>query len=587
MTRSLAFRAPISHESFVPIGALALIQPLLDKLGVADVIDQHLPPDPQLEFSHGKVLTALLAARLQEPCALVNIAEWAEQTGAEILFGIPSEKLNDDRLGRALDAFFEQRHSIQAGITVRALQLTGLDLQRMHFDTTHLIFHGAYQSSQSRPPTTCDDRTGRIVGFPGDALLPPVHISKGYLTDHRMIQAGMTAVVDSFGALPVFAHAVDGNRTGHIAIRENYELLQQHVPLPSSVLMISDRGTCSVEYLALLHRDGHQALCSGQWKDYRAIYDANAAQLQWAKAAYLSLEQQRRRAGNSSLPLEHYELAVLKHTIIDRRTAAVIPARVIFVKSTCAARAEKQRRLDNVAKIRAGLDKIAARALRGNPNVTYETLSRQVHALLGQRAAAKHFRWQLVPLTPAELAAIPPPKSRRPYRAPTHRLEYSCDEASVADEERHDGISALVTTASLLHSGDALFSMFKEQNYLERSHHLYKGPLAVTPIFLKSPQRVEALVCLLQLALQAHQVLERLYRQRVPADAPQTEKRLTAEILLARFSSYGLHVQGSRFGRVVAATILGSRRRRILEQLSFPTPAQTLTKLLPPTPASG
>jgi hypothetical protein len=586
MTRSLSFRGPISHEAFLPIGALALIHPLLDKLGVANVIDQHLPPDPQLEFSHGTVLTALLAARLQEPRALVNIAEWAERTGAEILFGIPSEKLNDDRLGRALDAFFEQRHSILAGITAHALQLTGLDLQRMHFDTTHLIFYGAYQSSQARPPTARDDRTGRILDFPGNRQLPAAHISKGYLTDHRMIQAGMTAVVDHLGALPIFAHAVDGNRTGHIAIRENYELLQHHFPLPSSVLMISDRGTCSAEYLALLHRHGHQALCSGQWKDYRTLYDAHASQLQWAKASYLSLEQQRRRASNSSLPLEHYELAVLKHELIDPRTSAAIAARVIFVKSTSAAREEKQRRLDNIAKIRVGFAKIAARALGGNPNVTYETLSRQVHKLLGQRAAGKFFRWQLVPLTAAELAALPAPP-RRPYRAPTHRLEYSCDEAALAAEERHDGISALVTTATILHSADALFSMFKEQNYLERSHHLYKGPLAVTPIFLKSPERVEALVCLLQLALQAQQVLERLYRRSVPADAPQTEKRLTAEILLDRFSTYCLHEQRSRFGRVIAATILGSRRCRTLEQLSFPTPAQMLTKLLPPMPESG
>ena len=35
-------------------GPLALIAPLLQRLGVASIIDQHLPPDPQLEFSHGR-----------------------------------------------------------------------------------------------------------------------------------------------------------------------------------------------------------------------------------------------------------------------------------------------------------------------------------------------------------------------------------------------------------------------------------------------------------------------------------------------------------------------------------------------------
>jgi hypothetical protein len=36
---------------------LALIQPLLDQLDFAGIIDRHLPPDPQLEFSLWTVWT--------------------------------------------------------------------------------------------------------------------------------------------------------------------------------------------------------------------------------------------------------------------------------------------------------------------------------------------------------------------------------------------------------------------------------------------------------------------------------------------------------------------------------------------------
>ena len=51
-------------------------------------------------------------------------------------------------------------------------------------------------------------------------------------------------------------------------------------------------------------------------------------------ASYLSLEQQRRRSCASTLPLEHYELAVRHHQLVDPDTAAEIPCRVIFVYST-------------------------------------------------------------------------------------------------------------------------------------------------------------------------------------------------------------------------------------------------------------
>src|SRR5215468_7325351 len=89
-------------EAVVNLGPLALIQPLLDQLDIAGIIDRHLPPDPQLVYSHGQILSLLLAARLCQPTALVNIPTWAHNSGADLLWDIPAEALNDDRLGRAL-----------------------------------------------------------------------------------------------------------------------------------------------------------------------------------------------------------------------------------------------------------------------------------------------------------------------------------------------------------------------------------------------------------------------------------------------------------------------------------------------------
>src|ERR1700674_4565849 len=94
-------------EEVVDLGPLALVQPLLDQLDIASIIDRHLPPDPQLEFSHGQVLSLLVAARLCPPPALINTPPWPHRTGPAILWTLPADKLNDDRLGRALDAFFE------------------------------------------------------------------------------------------------------------------------------------------------------------------------------------------------------------------------------------------------------------------------------------------------------------------------------------------------------------------------------------------------------------------------------------------------------------------------------------------------
>jgi transposase len=556
-------------------GPLALIAPLLQQLGVADIIDDHLPPDPQLAFSHGRVLSLLLAARLCQPTALVNVPTWAEATAADLLWDIPADRLNDDRLGRALDAFFTQRHSILATVAAEALRLAELSPQRLHFDTTHLIFYGAYEASQPRPDDT--PWPPRL-----SADVPPAHITHGYAADEKLIHVGITAAVDDLGALPILGQCVDGNHNNHTAIRQQTEWLLDQGLLSPGALLVSDRGTFSVEHVARLHRHDCHVLCSAPWADYQALYDAHAARLNWRRASFLSLEQQRRRETGSPLPLEHYNLAVVRHTLTDPEMGQPIPCWVIFVYSSADAAICRQTREQDIERLRAGLELIAASVSRGHPKTTHASVARRVAGLFGRRAAARFFHWELVPLTPAEQAALPQPS--RGCRRPTCRFTFAFDAQGAAAAAADDGLSVLVTTAPRTQSADALFTQFKEQNYVELGHHQWKTPLAVRPVFLKSPRRVEALVCLMQVALTAYQLLERFYRRSVPEAARPAECRRTSEWLLRQFRSYALIERQTQRGRVVQATRLTAHQRQLLLQLGFPTPAQLLAQVLPPLP---
>jgi transposase len=564
-------------HAIVNIGPLAILGPLLDRLALADIIDSHLPADPQLEYSHGEVLSLFLAARLAKPTALVNVAAWAESSGAELLWNIPADKLNDDRIGRSLDAFFNQRHSIQAAATVHALRLTELSLERIHFDPTHVLFHGDYSSSQPRNDIPWS-------GSRSSALIDPAHITHGYQAkDQKMVQVGAAAVIDHLGAVPIFAHVVGGNDNGHTAIHEHFELLRQQLPLPERLLLISDRGTFSAGHVARLCRHGYHALCSVPCGDFLSLYDAHASHLRWQQASYLSIEQRRRRDTGSSLPQEHYEIAVVKHQLLDPQTKAEIPCRVLFLYSSADEKVCQQTRQRDLERLRAGLDKIAAAVRQGHPNTKIENIPRRVATLLGNKAVARYVHWELKPLSASAQAALPAP--RRGCRRPTHQFVYHIDEAAAQADTKYDGLSALLTTAPPTYSADDLFTIFKEQNFLETGHHQYKTPLAVSPVFLKSPRRVEALVCLLQIALQAYQMLERLYRESVPEKAPVGERRLTAESILRAFEVYGVLLEETPLGRVLHATRPTRRQRAILTQLNLATPAKYLANRLLPVPS--
>jgi hypothetical protein len=570
-----AWHGPTLADDTLNFGPLALVAPLLQRLDIAAIIDRHLPPDPQLAFAHGRVLSLLLAARLCQPTALINVPTWAQDTGADHLWDIPAASLNDDRLGRALDAFFTQRHSILTAVAAQAFHLADLPRDRLHFDPTHLSFYGAYDASQPRPPNYPWPPTN-------SADVPPAHLTRGHGDDAKLIQVGITCVVDELGAVPILGHTLDGNRNGHTAIRQTADWLLAENILRPGTLLISDRGTFSAEHVAHLHRHDCPVLCSVPWADYRALYDTHVDQLNWQRASYLSLEQQRRRDTGSALPHEHYELAVLRHQLTDPETKQPIPCRVLFVHSSADEAICRRTREHDLSRLRAGLEAIATTVARGHSRTTQATIARRVTRLFGNRAAAQYFRWEMVPLTAAEQAALPPPV--RGCRRPRFHFRYEFDEAAAVAAAAYDGLSALLTTAPRQQSGDTLFTQFKQQTFVELGHHQWKTSLAVRPVFLKSPRRVEALVCLMQVALTTYQLLERFYRQSVPTDADASEWHRTTESLLRVFRGYGLIERRTQLGRAVHATRLTSAQASILRQLRFPTPAQLLAQVLAPLP---
>ena len=580
---SLAWYGNKTESQSCVFGTLALIFPLLERMNVMDIINRHLPADMQAEYDYGTTLSLLMAARLYHPTALSNVAQWAEDSGADLLWKIPPEKLNDDRLGRALDAFFLQRHSILASISLHVAREFDVPLRELHYDPTHILFEGAYENATPRKGVI--EREGQKLTVRSDDQLEPAHITKGRATDDaprgsRMIHVGLATHVDKYGPIPMFGHTIDGNQNGRTAIDEQFGLLRKHLR-PTELTIISDRGTFSVGHLQRLSAEGFHAICSVPWGDFKELFDETFESLNWNKASYLSLEQQRRRSQTSSLPLEHYELAVVRHELTNNESKEKVDCRVIFVYSSADEKVSRQQRDKQIARITAELEKTVKNVARRGPHSDPDAVSRRMNRLLARRDAARYFSWQMVKLSKKEQKL----SSDRGSRLPTHRFEYTFDKAAVLEDHEYDGYSAIVTTVPRnKQSADALFTRFKQQTYSEQVNRSFKGPLAVRPVFLHTPERVEALVFLLIVSLMLFYLLQRIYRQSVPDNAPAKDHRTTARTILQAFSNYCILIQRTRLGREVRPTRLTSRQRAIINQLGFETPAQILKNRLPRPP---
>lgn len=436
-------------------GTLAVVWPLLERMNVAGIINRHLPADPRADYDHGTVLSLLIAARLYNPVALVNVANWAVESGADILWNIPEEKITDDRLGKSLDAFFTQRHSILASIALHVAREFSIPLSELHYDPTHILLHGAYDGSEARG----DLQDGKRVR--SDDSLPPAHITQGRPMsdapkDVQMVHAGLCTVVDEFGALPIFGHTVGGNQNGHTAVTEQLALVKKHLK-PPELTLISDRGTFSAGHLLRLSDSGYHAIAAAPWNDFRSLFDEQWDNLTWETANYLSLEQQRRRK-QGDLPQEHYELAVCDHQLTDRDADRSIDCRVIFVFSTADQKVAAKNREKSIEKIREGMEKIARSVADGRRNTDPTSIARRVSKLFGKRQAASYFRYEMVPLSKRECEALPPPQ--RGCKRATYRFEFTYDNQTAEGDAEYDGYSVLVTTTPLTQDADLLFTKY-------------------------------------------------------------------------------------------------------------------------------
>ena len=146
------------------VGALLLVRQYLQRLDLVKVIDRVAPMKGRAQLTHGEVICALVANRLSAPSPLYDVAGWASSAALAELFDIPAMLLNDDRLGRALEALCPVAEQVRGELALTAARTGGADLSRLHLDLTAVRFAGAYEHSAMVEKGWAADRSiGRQV----------------------------------------------------------------------------------------------------------------------------------------------------------------------------------------------------------------------------------------------------------------------------------------------------------------------------------------------------------------------------------------------------------------------------------------
>jgi transposase len=181
---------------------LGIVAGLVDELGIVAQVNEHLGQDPREQVSAGVVVKAMILNGLGLVSApLYLFGQFFAGKATEHLLGrgVTADLLNDDRLGRVLDALYVNGLSdLFVKICLGAVQQYGISQTSAHFDASSFAVTGDYDQPE-------------VSGSEGTA---PIQITYGYSRDHRpdLKQFVLNLVCWGDGDIPAFIELADGNQ---------------------------------------------------------------------------------------------------------------------------------------------------------------------------------------------------------------------------------------------------------------------------------------------------------------------------------------------------------------------------------------
>lgn len=488
------------------------MKPITDKLGVREVVDKYVPMERESGLSHGEVMEALIFNRLSSPRPLYKVEDWARSYGLEDIYGIDAEKLNDDRVGRALDAIFPCLEELKNEIAMHAISEFAIGKDRIVYDLTSLYFEGEYEDSE-------------LITF-------------GYSSsgdgDKKQVNVGFNIGGEG---VPLYHNVIKGNVADKVTVMGNMEGLRRALKT-SEFLTIGDRGMMTRKNMARMQDKGLSYLGSFQ------LGVKEKAMIKAIEEEEFEPLEYKSRKGGSYYGVEK----VISFGYKGREYTT----RAIVVKSEEKAEKDAERRGKNIEKLSEGLEGIKAK-LNTRKYKRAEYVRGRIDKLFtGKRRYKRLFDIRLDG-EDGELS-----------------LSYALIEEAIADEAKLDGKYIIVTDKSRDEMPmDEVLETYKSRNVVEVRIRNFKSTLRVRPLFLQSDERIASLVFVNVLALMVYSILEVLARRRGMT-------AMTARRLLEGFEFLAMVTIYFEDGEVSMVEELSPWQREVIERLGFPMPSSML-----------
>jgi Transposase DDE domain len=580
----------IGHQMVLWLNQVGVLQPLLEQLHLREIVRealQQVQGEEATVVGSGRLVEVLVRNRLMAPRPLYRVGEWlagsvlahrvlahrvlahrvlahrvlAHRVLAHRVLAhrlrLDPDQANDARLGRLLDALDGVTDTLWPQLVAHALGLGGADLAAGYYDITSFYFAGDY------------------------ADVP--EITYGYSRDGRpdtqQLELGLTVTAPD--GLPLAYRVLAGNTADARTPVDNLQLVHTvvaqvapDIPFP---LVISDRAMLSLATLATLaayEAAGVRYLGPLPDSALTAALLEQAASTDWAAHAltYRPARDQRGRpsgtaAGRGGPEEEGGYFGRRLSVALPLPAVGTTPARTVTrpalgVKSTRKASLDATHRETLLARLETALTELAGKLNRGRYR-RRAAVEARLATLLAAPGTARVRRFLSVTLAGTD-----------------GHLTLTVERAAamLAHAARHDGRYVLVPNDDGV-DDEQLLARTKGRDRVEKRIGIFKGSLAVRPLFLEKVERIRALVFMCLVALLVYSLLQQRARQ---AGLP-----LTGRKVLERFAVLQSAVCSAVLTTFVDGTMVllavpfSARQQEVAQALALPDPHHWLVPLDP------
>ena len=481
----------INNVQTKPIGFAPILAHYFKKCGVVDIIDANVAVDARRKvLTHGQAAMAMITGILFQVMQLYRICQFAKETTVlDILLpGIGPEQYFDDRMADTLDAmFYYGLGNLETQITRHMIEPFDIETKICHNDTTCAFVYGDCNNNQS-------DQSIKIsFGY-----------SKQYRNDLKQLVWSMSVSSDS--AFPLFQQAFNGNTADvDTYVKQWHNLID--LLGRQDFLFVGDSKVASKSNMAHIH--DHDGFFLSPLPMY-ATYN---------------------RAFNDALDQHSFEVLIPYKDRINRGFEVPLiiendgrryPFRMIILFDHGLFTRKNKSLTQRIGKAQAAFESLASKI---------NTYKLKTEAAIDKACKAILKKYQVTDFLSYTICNDPKViyKNKKRGRPSTtqpvekvkivkdhFRLKWQLNQKAVEDVRYRAGYYPLVTNkvAEDLSIPEAMIA-HKNQYKVEHTYRRSKTNLTLEPIYLQTPERIEAYLFLFKIALQIIVLMERTARNNI------------------------------------------------------------------------